>query len=237
MTPLNFLHIGKCAGNQIINLFSQVDTQSVGYKFIAHGHLTRLSDLPAGEPFFFSIRDPIERFVSGFYSRKRCGAPKNNISWSPAEASAFQHFEHADDLARVLSEESKQGSLARRALQSIYHTSQSQADWFERQGFFLELTPPVWVVRVEYFTLDLNTLCQRLGFQDLNVPSLISNDPLKSHAAPPSHRPILSDTAKANLEAWYLRDFWFYRDVEHWMCSQSVLVLSPGDRAVERSTN
>ena len=34
-----------------------------------HRHAVRLRDVPVGEKFFFFVRDPVSRFVSGFHSR------------------------------------------------------------------------------------------------------------------------------------------------------------------------
>ena len=46
------------------------------------------------------LRDPADRFVSGFYSLRQ-GAPAHHM-WTPREAEAFEHFPTARRLARAI---------------------------------------------------------------------------------------------------------------------------------------
>jgi hypothetical protein len=68
---LVFLHVGKNAGTQILHLASQL--QNNGIVINKMPHRGRLMDISGNDRYFFSIRDPISRFKSGFYSRKRKG--------------------------------------------------------------------------------------------------------------------------------------------------------------------
>jgi len=74
---IHFLHIGKCAGTQILSITKQVNAKTSGRKIRKHGHDVFLRHLPEEADFFFSIRDPTSRFRSGFYSRKRKGPPRH----------------------------------------------------------------------------------------------------------------------------------------------------------------
>jgi hypothetical protein len=90
---LIFLHIGKNAGTQILHLANQL--QHDGIVINKMPHRSKLRDIDENDQYFFSIRDPISRFKSGFYSRKRKGQPRIYSEWTPHEAAAFKSFEHA----------------------------------------------------------------------------------------------------------------------------------------------
>jgi hypothetical protein len=96
-----FLHIGKAAGSQIGALSKKIGEQA-GVSISIMPHQIGLRDIPRKKPFFFSIRNPMARFKSGFYSRKRQGLPLHPRAWTPQEAMTYADFEHANDLAEVL---------------------------------------------------------------------------------------------------------------------------------------
>ena len=125
-----FLHIGKNAGTQIMHLCRQLE--KFDFEFVRKNHRTRKIDLPNNCKYFFSIRNPITRFVSGFYSRKRKGAPKNYIEWNIHEKYAFTQFKHANDLAESLFRKDKIGEKAAIAVNSINHLAMHQVDYFEK---------------------------------------------------------------------------------------------------------
>ena len=88
---LHFLHIGKTGG-------SAVKEAIAGRPGIAlHEHGARLRDIPQGEPVFFTVREPLARYVSAFNSRLRAGRPRYDVPWSPDEAKAFAAGELPSD--------------------------------------------------------------------------------------------------------------------------------------------
>ena len=109
---VHFLHLRKNAGTQIKFVAQQINENNENCWVESHKHRVRLNDLPPEAEHFFSIRDPITRFKSAFYSRKRKGQPRIFIDWSPEEKEIFSTFEHANDLAEALFEDSSRGSLA-----------------------------------------------------------------------------------------------------------------------------
>jgi len=218
---IHFLHIGKCAGTQINHLIEQInDASSIG-RVIEHKHDFFLKNLKGKKRYFFSLRDPISRFKSGFYSRKRKGMPRRYSDWSIYDQKAFQDFEHANDLAESLFAHGNLGRDAFGAMKSIRHTAQNQSDWVYCKGNFLNVNPPVWIVRVEHFDKDFENFIKRselgVAFKDLNI----ARDPLRSHSNDYTDSPELSDKAKDNLAKWYLQDFEFYKTCEHWLNNQS----------------
>src|SRR5262249_46523580 len=118
---IHFLHISKNAGTQIKFVVQQINRNNENYRIEAHPHRIGLKHLPPSADYFFSIRNPYTRFQSGFYSRKRKGAPRLFIDWSPEEEETFSNFEHANDLAEALFEDSTRGYLAFAAMRAIPH--------------------------------------------------------------------------------------------------------------------
>ena len=216
---VHFLHIGKNAGSQVAAIARQINGQDNDVTIIKHGHNVFLRDIPKGDEYFFSIRNPVSRFVSGFYSRKRKGRPKFNSEWSPYEAKAFADFDHANDLAEALFAEGPLGVRAFGAIKSIQHTAQNQVDWFYGCGNIFAVRPPVWVIRQEAFEEDIEVLCRRLG---IGAGIRIEPDPVRSHKGDYSGTPELSERAVENLKSWYVQDFEFYRACEDWISSVDV---------------
>jgi len=212
--PLHFLHIGKNAGTQIKHIGDQITRGSQRYRFVRHPHRRTLDDVPAGQKYFFSIRDPITRFKSGFYSRKRKGQPRIYSEWTAEEALAFQHFEHANELAEALYEDSERGRLAYSAMRSISHVARHQVGWLGEHGFFLETRPPVHIIRQERFDEDLAGLLRRL---ELDIEVSLSPDPKIVHRNDYQRTPPLSALAVGHLRVWYSADFVLYRLCERWL--------------------
>lgn len=216
--PIVFLHIGKNAGTQITYVSQQLAKS--GIRIEKSSHSTKLKKIDKGVLYFFSIRDPISRFRSGFYSRKRKGQPRTYVEWSKYEAFAFGKFEHANDLAESLFRKDELGLAATKAISSIFHTAMHQIDWFERVLNF-ELRPPVWIIRQERFKDDLEILLRKLnsklGIDDL----IITTDPKLTHENDYAGVPDLSELGKANLRSWYSRDFAFYDLCIDWISRNS----------------
>jgi hypothetical protein len=62
------------------------------YVVNVHPHRVRLKDVPEGDHVIFFLRDPLSRFVSGFYEGQRRGYPRYLRSWTPDEKVAFDRF-------------------------------------------------------------------------------------------------------------------------------------------------
>lgn len=215
-TDIAFLHIGKNAGTQITHLAQQIE-KAVGVKIINCGHEVKLHMLPEQAVYFFSIRNPVSRFQSGFYSRKRKGQPRIFNEWTEFEHLAFSRFEHANDLAECLFTEGQDGLDAAQAIESISHTSRHQIDWFQRTGHFLSIHPPLWIIRQEHFDEDFSDFLIKskinLSYQQLKV----SDDAITTHKNNYAETPALTELAISNLKRWYARDFVFYELCESWM--------------------
>ena len=74
---LHFLHIGKTGGTAAKSALRGHEN-SGDYEIILHEHDFQLKDVPLGEKVVFFVRDPISRFVSGFYGRQRQDLPRHD---------------------------------------------------------------------------------------------------------------------------------------------------------------
>lgn len=212
-----FLHIGKAAGSQVKQMARQVSRARSDIEIVGLTHDDPLTHVPHPADYFFSIRDPISRFRSGFYSRKRRGRPAYDVEWTPYEAEAFANFEHASDLAEALFAPGARGMKALAAMKSIRHTAQDQIDWFALAGDIFTVRPPVWVLRQEHLDADFAVLLDRLGVDFVPEPR---KDAVGAHANDYSTAPPLTETGKDNLRRWYAQDYAFYEAVETWMAQQ-----------------
>ena len=208
-----FLHIGKCAGTQIMHICKQLSPYGINIKKVAHSQ--NLKDLTQGIKYFFSIRKPEDRFFSGFYSRKRKGMPRIYQPYSQYEEIAFNNFEHANQLAESLFDEGSKGKLARQAIKSIGHIGKNQFDWFY-QSAFLDKFPPITIIRKEHFATDMQKFLDLIKV-NANVNELITTNDKLAHKNDYSNTIALSDLAIINLKKWYVQDYFFYEMCNDWL--------------------
>ena len=208
-----FLHIGKNAGTQITHVTKQLKKYNIKIK--KYHHKTKLADLSRNSQYFFSIRNPATRFLSGFYSRKRKGQPRLNIDWNIHEKIAFEQFEHANDIAENLFSKNQIGNDARAAIKSIGHTGAHQVDWFYRCAYFKK-QPPLSIIRQEFFNQDMQRLLDSLNL-NIDIKTLLTKKSDLMHSNDYKKIPPLSEKGILNLEKWYIQDYLFYRDCEDWI--------------------
>lgn len=212
--PIRYLHIGKTAGTQMRHVIEQINARAGETLVERMAHRVTLGDIPRDAAYLFSVRHPVARFVSGFYSRKRKGQPRTYSEWSPDEAWAFDAYDHADALACDLYAPGEDGLRAIAAIKSIQHTYRNQVDWLDSQGAALFTRPPVWILRQEHFDDDLAEFLDRIGRPGA---ARTSPAPEVRHANDYSSIPPLSDRGRRNLESWYSQDIAFYSACETWL--------------------
>ena len=210
---LHFLHLGKNAGTQIKFCLAQINAFSPTYEFKFHKHTVMLPDLPQTAKYIFATRDPVQRFRSGFYSRKRKGQPRTYVEWNTHEAWAFENFGNANVLAEVLYDDTPRGNAARKAMQSINHVRQHQHSWFKTVPNFLKNRAPFYILRQECLSDDLKHLWEMLGLQDIPV---VATDKVRAHKNDYSGTKELSELAIVNLKRWYQKDFEFIEACDAW---------------------
>ena len=196
--PTHFLHIGKTGGTAVKHALAPMAER---HGIVLHRHGTRLADLPRGERAFFFLRDPLDRFVSAFHSRRRRGRPRVDIAWSEAERAAFERFETPNALAEAIATD----PAARAAMGGIRHVCWPQARWTGTPQALLSRRADVLMAgRCETLHRDATRLSGLLG---LDEPLRLPLDDLNAHRNPPGIDRHLSDAARDALRAWYARDY------------------------------
>ena len=206
--PVHVLHIGKTGGAAVIEALSAAESRS--YRIVLHDHSTVLADVPIGERVVAFVRQPVERFVSGFYSRKRQGKPRFDQPWSPEEREAFTLFPEVNDLAAALTSTGETLEAAQRAMNDIQHVRHPLGRWFgglddvDRRALDL-----VFVGFQETLSSDFARLCHAL---DLEATPTLPTDPVRAHRRT-EQPPELSDVERATIEQWYADDGRLYADL------------------------
>jgi len=153
----------------------------------------------------FVVRDPVERFVSGFNSRLRMGRPLLNSKWSAAETEAFAHFKNPNDLAEALTSSAHDDAL--KAMRDIAHVKTSFADTLgSKDNVLTRLDDIVWIGRTESLEDDFDVLKRRLGLPPTVV---LPSDPVAAHRTPEGFSTYLSEAGRRNMSDWYAADIDF----------------------------
>lgn len=177
-------------------------------EIVVHQHDTTLAEVSPGEKAIFALRDPVDRFVSGFNSRRRQGRPVHNVDWTPAEASAFGDFWTPNVLAEALSApDDKERARAISAMQDIRHVNTSYADWLVSVDYVRVRRPHIlWVGLTQRLSEDFAELLQLLGLPpDCKLP----DDPRMAHRRLETDPTWLSERAVNNIQKWYAGDYAF----------------------------
>jgi len=209
---VHMLHIGKTGGTAVKHALKPY-RRTPGQVLKLHPHGIRLRDVPEGEGVFFFVRNPITRFVSGFYSRQRQGQPRHYSPSSPAESLAFAQFESPKSLAEALSSQDRTERLsAQHAMRSIEHVRDSYWDWFENEDYLLSRLPDIIHVGFqETLTADFEVLKSEPGLPpNVSLPT----DAVLAHRNPKHLSYNLNATATENLRWWYRREWEFLNIVQ-----------------------
>ena len=209
-TLIHFLHIGKTAGTAVkyalkTNCNPYIDQN---YIILLHNHTFKLQDAKKGEKVFFTVRDPVDRFISGFYSRKRKGMPRIYNEWNSGEKKAFRTFKTANDLALSLtSSEISLKEKAEDAMRSIDHIRRSYWNWFGSKEYLLSRKDDIiFIGDQSRLNEDFKKLKEKLNLSDtVNLPS----DKVKMHKNPENTNKKLEDVSIDNLQKWFQKDYEF----------------------------
>lgn len=208
-TVVHLLHIGKTGGTAIADALAG-HSRTSRYLIFKQGHRFTLDHASPGEKVIFFLRDPIDRFISAFYSRKRMGQPRFSGPWTPAEAEAFTRFETPDALGRALaSSRNDEREAAGRGMRGIYHLKSSFWEWFGDEAAFRRRLDDVLLVgRQERLADDFERMKRVLDLPgDLGLPT----DDVRAHRTPAGLDKRLSEEAVAALLDWYRDDYRFIR--------------------------
>lgn len=205
---LAYLHIGKNAGS-FVKQHNKIINNNYDLKIAACPHRYTLNHIPIDIPYFFSVRSPLERFVSAFNSRRNCGKPKYNNPWVNDEILAFNAFDTANSLAESLFCDNEKGRLAFNAMLSIGHVSEHQYSWFVNKSTLFGSRPPFAILRQEFLSDDFKMMLKKL-----NISYPLNDFPIIHKSSGPN---TLSSLAKDNLSKWFSVDIEFYKFCEDWI--------------------
>jgi hypothetical protein len=168
-------------------------------------HRVTLRDIPEGHGAIFFLRDPITRFVSGFYEGQRRGQPRYLTSWTLDEEMTFKHFQTPNQLALALSSaDDQERAAASRAMQTIWHLRRAYTFWLESTDYVASRLADLFFIGFqESLDNDFASLKRKLGLHDgVRLPS----DDVEAHRTPKHLDLGLHDTAVENLRSWYEED-------------------------------
>lgn len=204
---LHFLHIGKTGGSAVKHALAPHSSSS-HYVVYLHAHNYRLAHVPKGDKVIFFLRDPISRFISGFYSRKRQGQPRYYFPWTENEKMAFEEFSTPNQLAVALySPDPGKKMRAQSAMRNIRHVRDSYWNWFGSENYFQSRLSDIFFIgQQERLAEDFEVLRSKVGLpESAHLPS----DEVLSHTNPEQIDKTLENDALANLKHWYKDDYRF----------------------------
>jgi hypothetical protein len=211
---VHFLHIRKTGGTALKTILGQhlITDRCVLH---LHPHRVRLKHISNGHQVMFVTRDPVSRFVSGFGSRQREGAPAHHVPWSPEEARAFKIFSSANELALALHPEHPQHEDALSAMNQISHLQCSYWDWFGNETELMKRESSIlFIGQIETFAADFEHLKSALG---LPSQTRLPEDPVATNHSPRASTALaLTEDAKSLVKMWYQKDYDFLEFCQRW---------------------
>lgn len=218
----HFLHIGKTGGSAI-NYALRNHMVGSDYKIYFHKHNFVLSNVPTGEKIMFFLRNPIQRFISGFYSRKRQGRPLYNSPWTKNEKISFENFSTPNELAIALSSiDLKKKKMANFAMNHIYHVKDSYWKWFQSEEYLRSRLSDICLIGFqEELEEDFKLLKSIVGLpESVKLP----DDEVLAHKTPNEFDLFLEDEAILNLQTWYRDEFKLVELCRQFRCYQDSLM-------------
>ncbi|CAK9067910.1 unnamed protein product [Durusdinium trenchii] len=129
----HFVHVGKNGGTALESWLTENHLECL-IAPISFGHVDMEVAFPKrmrGTCYLTFVRDPVERYVSGFLSRWREGCPAHCTPWTRAEERVFQMFQTPNDLAEAFSSDDpllqKEANMAHA---TIFHLYRGFASYF-----------------------------------------------------------------------------------------------------------
>jgi hypothetical protein len=237
--PVHFIHLSKTGGSAIKQAIREADQPETRFgKIFLHPHPRTLDELPEDHHVFFTVRDPIARFVSAFNSRLRKGQPKYFREWSKGEREVFQTFESPQALAAGLASPDR-GTRAKaiRAMSDIRQLRREMALWLQGPALLKRRRSHiVYIARQETLAEDWEQIKEVLGYSsDLALPS----NPKAAHRTDESFDRGLDAAAIKALTKWYARDYRLLNYCEKlrrergWGSPVGELPSAPGQLAAE----
>ena len=203
---IHFLHIGKTGGSAVKSVLREY-LETPKYSLDLHGHGTSLKDIPKGEYVIFFLRDPVSRFISGFYSRQRKGRPLCYYEWGPLEKEVFEKFVTPNQVAVSLAnKQSNEYALAIMAMKNFLHFKPYKKWYGDFEYFESRMEDVLFVGFQESLDNDFSKLKRILGVpQSVSLPA----DDITAHRNPTNLDKSIEESGVLALHKWYSDDFEF----------------------------
>jgi hypothetical protein len=210
---VHFIHVSKAGGTALRHAIRVARVNAGGSlptpwgEVWGHDHRFRFENVEDDDFVVIPLRDPVSRFVSGFYSRLRRGAPRFSIEWTRGERQAFEWFPTPQALADALSEPS--GELRQRAevaMKSIAHVNRPMTRWTGKPDYVRKrLGNVLYVARQETLAADWEALKELL---DLPRDLMLPEDDLLAHRTVYTAEDdrAISERGTIALREWYAED-------------------------------
>lgn len=201
---VHFLHIGKTGGSAIkavLNDFLELPK----YQIKLHGHGISLRDIPKNESVIFFLRDPVSRFVSGFYSRQRKGQPRYYSEWSPEEKEVFEKYSTPNEVAVALA---RQDVSAIMALKNVQHF-RCYDKWYGDLDYFQSRIDDILFVGFQE-SLD-EDFFKLKSILDIPEEIRLPTDDIAAHKNPKNVDKFIEPNGITALNEWYAEDAKFIR--------------------------
>lgn len=204
---IHLIHIGKTGGSAVQYALKPYYRYR-GYVIYPHSHSFKLKDAPEGEAVVFFLRDPITRFISGFYSRLRQGQPRLYSPWIQEEKAAFARYTTPNQLAEALSSPvDSEREFAEFAMRGIKHVRNHYWDWFTDEDYLASRLQDIFFIGFqETLDKDFDILKKKLN---LPAKAALPVNDVVAHRTPQNLDKRLSEQAVQNLTEWYGQDFEF----------------------------
>ena len=213
---LHFVHLGRTGGSTIRNCLIRLNNFQKKYYFNYYGHLFKFHHLGKNSKYFFTIRDPINRFISGFNVRKNLAQlenttdPKkiNKYKISIKEQESFKNFSSANHLAEsIYSNDLSIRNKAMIAMNNIKHIKDTYISSLNKE--YLIKNKPFFVIESEKLEEDFFKLCNKLKCKKIDLP--LKNISKNYRKGKDSDDKKLSDLAISNFKKWYKKDIELYK--------------------------
>lgn len=222
---VHFLHLRKTGGTALKHALTPHQV-TPGHMLYFHPHRITLRQIPLGDQILFVTRDPVSRYVSGFLSRLRQGAPSHDVPWRGDEEWAFSRFPSPNALALALNPRHPAHDDARRAMHAISHIRFGYWEWFgDEAALEARQDDILFIGRLENFAADFEALKKPLG---LPPTLLLPADARGSNRS--SSAPSLEPEAVEWVQRWYARDYDFLDFCEDWRAAQQGPVAKSAQR-------